>query len=40
VLADHIKNLDWKVREAAFEAKAPAGVVDEVRGRLRPLLAL
>lgn len=40
VLADHIKNLDWQARKAAFAAKAPAAVVAEVRERLRPLLGL
>ena len=40
VLADHVKNLDWQVRRAVFEAKAPAEVVTDVRGRLRVLLAL
>jgi mRNA interferase MazF len=38
VLADYIKNLNWRVRKAAFESKAPAGVVAEVRERLMPLL--
>lgn len=40
VLADHIKNLDWRVRKAVFESKADAGVVAEVQARLRPLLGL
>lgn len=40
VLADHVKNLDWQARKAAFESKAPAVVIDEVRQRLRPLLGL
>lgn len=40
VLADHIKNLDWQARAIAFEAKAPADVVTEVRERLRVLLGL
>jgi mRNA interferase MazF len=40
VLADHIKNLDWRAGKAAFAAKAPAAVVTEVRERLRPLLGL
>lgn len=40
VLADHIKNLDWQAREAAFECKVPAAVIAEVRERLRPLLGL
>jgi mRNA interferase MazF len=40
VLADHIKNLDWQARRLAFEAKAPADIVTEVRERLRVLLGL
>ncbi|MFN7922988.1 MAG: endoribonuclease MazF [Bryobacteraceae bacterium] len=40
VLADHVKNLDWQARRVTFESKAPAGVVAEVRERLRPLLGL
>jgi mRNA interferase MazF len=35
VLADHVKNLDWQARHVAFEAKAPADVVTDVRERLR-----
>ena len=40
VLADHVKNLDWQVRRAVFEAKAPAEIVTDVRERLRVLLGL
>ena len=40
VLADHVKNLDWQARRLAFEAKAPANVVTDVRERLRVLLGL
>jgi mRNA interferase MazF len=40
VLADHVKNLDWKARRAVFKAKAPAEVLTDVRERLRPLLGL
>ena len=40
VLADHVKNLDWKARRAVFEAKAPAEVLTDVRERLRRLLGL
>lgn len=40
VLADHVKNLDWQARQAAFESKAPAALLSEVRERLRPLLGL
>jgi mRNA interferase MazF len=40
VLADHVKNLDWHVRQVVFEAKAPVDVVTDVRERLRVLLGL
>jgi mRNA interferase MazF len=40
VLADHVKNLDWRARHVAFEAKAPADIVTDVRERLRVLLRL
>ena len=40
VLADHVKNLDWRARRVVFEAKAPADVVIDVRERLRVLLGL
>ena len=40
ILADHVKNLDWQARRVAFEAKAPAEVVTDVRERLRVLLRL
>jgi mRNA interferase MazF len=40
VLADHLKNLDWRARRARFAAKAPTDVVTEVRDRLRVLLGL
>jgi mRNA interferase MazF len=40
VLADHVKNVDWHVRQVVFEAKAPVDVVTDVRERLRVLLGL
>jgi mRNA interferase MazF len=40
VLADHIRNLDWQARNAAFDSKAPEELVAEVRERLRPLLGM
>jgi mRNA interferase MazF len=40
VLADHVKNLDWHARHVAFEAKAPADILTDVRERLRVLLGL
>lgn len=38
ILADHIKNLDWKVRRVEFAGKAPPEAVTDVRERLRVLL--
>jgi len=35
-----VKNLDWQVRRAIFEAKAPVEIVTDVRERLRVLLGL
>jgi len=40
VLADHIKNLDWQVRNAEFAVKADVAVMIRVRERLRPWLGL
>ncbi len=40
ILADHVKNLDWQARKVAFERKAPADVLTDVRERLRALLGL
>jgi len=40
ILADHVKNLDWKARRAVFAAKASADVVTDVRERLRVLIGL
>jgi mRNA interferase MazF len=40
VLADHVKNLDWQARRVAFEAKATAEIITDVRERLRVLLGL
>jgi mRNA interferase MazF len=40
VLADHVKNLDWRARQVVFEATAPADIVIDVRERLRVLLGL
>jgi mRNA interferase MazF len=40
VLADHVKNVDWRARQVVLEAKAPAEIVIDVRERLRVLLGL
>ena len=40
VLADQVKSLDWRAREAVHKGKAPPAVLAEVRGKLRALLEL
>ena len=40
VLADHVKNLDWRARRVVFVAKASPEVLTEVRERLRVLVGL
>lgn len=40
VLADQIKSLDWRAREAIFVEKAPGSVVAEVKTLLKILLTL
>jgi mRNA interferase MazF len=38
VLADQVKNLDWRVRKAEFICKLPRKTTDEVLQKLRTLL--
>ena len=38
VLADHIRNVDWRARRADPDGAAPATIVDEVLARLAPIL--
>jgi mRNA interferase MazF len=40
ILADHIRNLDWKVRRAEPLGRCPSSTLDEVRARIAPLLGL
>ena len=40
VLADHVKNLDWRERRAEFAGMAPPELVEEVKGALSGLLGL
>jgi len=39
VLADQVKNLDWRVRKAEFICKLPRKTTDEVLQKLGTLLA-
>jgi mRNA-degrading endonuclease toxin of MazEF toxin-antitoxin module len=40
VQADQLRSVLWEQRGSRFICKAPAGVLDEVRARLKPLLSL
>ncbi len=39
VLSDHVKNLDWRIREAEFLCKLPEETVAETLGKLLTLLS-
>lgn len=38
VLADQVKSLDWRMRQAEFSVRLPAGVSAEIVGKLTALL--
>lgn len=38
VLSDHVKSLDWRVRQASLLCRLPESVVDEVLQKLNSLL--
>ncbi len=38
ILADHLKSVDWKEREAVRLGRCPSAVMEEVRAKLAPLL--
>lgn len=38
ILADHLKSVDWKARDAKRLGHCPNEVMDEVRAKLAPLL--
>jgi mRNA interferase MazF len=40
ILADHVKSLDWRIREASPAGRASRDVLAEVRGKLAALIAL
>jgi len=40
VLADQIKNLDWRARGAVLKGKVPPSVLAEVRGKIKALLGV
>ena len=40
VLSDHVKSVDWRVRQAEFLDTLPADIMDDIRARLAPLLGI
>lgn len=38
ILADRLRSFDWRAHQCALIEKAPAGVLEEVRARLLPLI--
>jgi mRNA interferase MazF len=40
VLADHLRSVDWRERNAEHIGEVPLEILDEVRARLKPLLGL
>lgn len=40
VLSDQVKSLSWTERQAEFLGKAPQGVVDEVKAKVKALLKM
>lgn len=40
VLADQLKNLDWRVRRAEYLGRVPSEILDEVVGKLRALIEI
>ncbi len=40
VLADQVKNLDWRARHAIFKNAVSASILSEVRGKIKALLQL
>jgi mRNA interferase MazF len=39
VLADQVKSLDWKAREANFVEKASSDIIEEVIAKIKSLLS-
>jgi len=40
ILADHVKNLDWRARKASLICRLPAAITNEVLEKLQTLLQL
>ncbi len=40
ILSDHLKNLDWRQRQAQIAGKIPRSLLDQVRARVAALLGI
>jgi mRNA interferase MazF len=40
ILSDHLKNLDWRQRQAQKAGKIPRAILEQVRGRIAVLLEI
>lgn len=40
ILSDHLKNLDWRQRQAQKAGKIPRAILEQVRGRIAALLEI
>jgi mRNA interferase MazF len=40
ILSDHLKNLDWRQRQAQKAGKIPRSLLDQVRARIAALLGI
>jgi mRNA-degrading endonuclease toxin of MazEF toxin-antitoxin module len=40
ILSDHLKNLDWRQRQAQKAGKIPRAILEQVRSRIATLLKL
>jgi mRNA interferase MazF len=40
ILSDHVKNLDWRQRQAQKAGKIPQALLEQVRGRVAALLEI
>lgn len=40
ILSDHLKNLDWRQRQAQKAGKIPRSILDQVRARIAALLRI
>jgi mRNA interferase MazF len=40
ILSDHVKSLDWKIRQAKFICSVPVSILDEVMAKLSVIIRI